>query len=207
MPPGVTASAPDRGALLADRLEPPLTPGNPGVLGMWTFLAGDAMIFGAGFAAYGALRINNLNWPAPADYLGIAAPAVMTFILICSSFTMVEALDAVRRGMQPKFRMFMALTVLVGLVFLGMQAFEWNRLTAEKGMSLQRDLFDATFFILTGFQACQVFAGVVFNSVLLVRGSMGRIPPAKAGLVEIAGLYWHFVAILWIMIFTFVYLI
>ena len=177
------------------------------MLGMWAFIAGDAMIFGAGLAAYGALRINNPNWPAPADYLGIATPAVMTFILICSSFTMAEALDGVRRGTQPKFRMFMALTVLGGLVFLGMQAFEWNRLIAEKGMSLQRDLFDATFFILTGFQGCQVFAGVVFNSVLLLRGSMGMIPDTKAGLVETAGLYWHFVAILWIMIFTFVYLV
>ncbi len=177
------------------------------MLGMWAFIAGDAMIFGAAFSAYGALRINNPNWPAPAEYLGIAVPAVMTFILICSSFTMAEALDGVRRGTQPKFRMFMALTVLGGLVFLGMQAFEWNRMAAEKGMSLQRDLFDATFFILTGFQGCQVFAGVVFNSVLLLRGLMGRLPDTKAGLVEIAGLYWHFVAILWIMIFTFVYLV
>jgi heme/copper-type cytochrome/quinol oxidase subunit 3 len=207
MAPGVTASALDRGAPLADRLEPPLIPGNLGKLGMWAFLAGDAMIFGAGFAAYGALRIGNPNWPAPASYLGVATPAVMTFILLCSSFTMVEALDGVRHGLQSKFRMFMALTVLGGLLFLGMQAFEWHRLIAEEGMSLQRDLFDSTFFILTGFQGCHVFAGVVCNGVLLTGGLMGRIPDAKAGLVEVAGLYWHFVAILWILIFTFVYLV
>jgi heme/copper-type cytochrome/quinol oxidase subunit 3 len=197
----------DHGAVHADQLEPSLTPGNLGKLGMWTFLAGDAMTFGAGIAAYGALRINNPNWPTPADYLGITTTAIMTFILICSSVTMVEALDGVQHGRQSKFQMFMALTVLGGLLFLGMQAVEWHHLIAEKGMSIQRDLFDATFFILTGFHGCHVFGGVVYNSVLLIRGMMGKLPREKAGLVEIAGLYWHFVDLVWILIFTFIYLI
>jgi heme/copper-type cytochrome/quinol oxidase subunit 3 len=74
-------------------------------------------------------------------------------------------------------------------------------------MSTQRDLFDATFFILTGFHGCHVFGGVVYNSVLLIRGMMGKITQAKSGLVEIAGLYWHFVDLVWILIFTFIYLI
>jgi cytochrome c oxidase subunit III len=197
----------DHGAVQADQLEPSLTPGNLGKLGMWTFLAGDAMTFGAGIAAYGALRINNPNWPTPADYLGITTTAVMTFILICSSVTMVEALDGVQHGKQSKFQMFMALTVLGGVLFLGMQAFEWHHLLTERGMSIKRDLFDATFFILTGFHGCHVFGGVVYNSVLLIRGMMGKIPQAKAGLVEVAGLYWHFVDLVWILIFTFIYLI
>ena len=77
-----------------DELEPSLTPGNSGKLGMWVFLAGDAMTFGAGIAAYGALRWYNVNWPDPADWLGITLTAIMTFILICSSLTMVEALSA-----------------------------------------------------------------------------------------------------------------
>jgi len=207
MAPGVTVVTHDHSAAHADRLEPSLTPGNLGKLGMWTFLAGDAMIFGAAIAAYGALRINNPNWPVPADYLGITTPAVMTFILICSSFTMVEALDGVQHGKQSKFQMFMALTVLGGLLFLGMQAFEWHRLIAEKGMSVQCDLFDATFFILTGFHGCHVFGGVMYNGVLLIRAMMGKIPQAKAGLVEVAGLYWQFVGLVWILIFTFIYLI
>src|SRR5271169_2598580 len=138
-------------AIPVDQLEPSLTPGNLGKLGMWSFLAGDAMTFGAAIAAYGALRINNPNWPTPADYLGITTTAIMTFILICSSVTMVEALDGVQHGNQSKFRMFMALTVLGGVLFLGMQAFEWHHLLMERGMSIRRDLFDATFFILTGF--------------------------------------------------------
>src|SRR5271167_2635167 len=201
------AAVETHGAMQADQLEPSLTPGNLGKLGMWTFLAGDAMTFGAGIAAYGALRINNPNWPTPADYLGITTTAVMTFILICSSVTMVEALDGVQHGMQSKFRTFMALTVLGGLLFLGMQAFEWHHLIGEKGMSIKVDLFDATFFILTGFHGCHVFGGVVYNSVLLIRGMTGKLTQAKANLVEVAGLYWHFVDLVWILIFTFIYLI
>jgi len=201
------AAVETHGAIQADQLEPSLTPGNLGKLGMWTFLAGDAMTFGAGIAAYGALRINNPNWPTPADYLGITTTAVMTFILICSSVTMVESLDGIQHGNQSKFRMFMALTVLGGLLFLGMQAHEWHDLLTEKGMSVKRDLFDATFFILTGFHGCHVFGGVVFNSVLLIRGMTGKLTQAKAGLVEVAGLYWHFVDLVWILIFTFIYLI
>jgi heme/copper-type cytochrome/quinol oxidase subunit 3 len=194
-------------AAIVDELEPSLTPGNLGKLGMWTFLAGDAMTFGAGIAAYGALRIGNPNWPSPADYLGITTTAVMTFILICSSVTMVEALGGIQRGNQAKFRRFMALTVLGGVMFLAMQAYEWHDLLGEKGMSIKRDLFDATFFILTGFHGCHVFGGVVYNSVLLIRGMLGKLPQAKAGLVEVAGLYWHFVDLVWILIFTFIYLI
>jgi heme/copper-type cytochrome/quinol oxidase subunit 3 len=197
----------EHGAVIADQLEESVTPGNLGKLGMWSFLAGDAMTFGAGIAAYGALRIGNPNRPSPADYLGITTTAVMTFILICSSLTMVEALSGIQRGNQAKFRNFMALTVLGGLIFLGMQAFEWHHLIGERGMSIKRDLFDATFFILTGFHGCHVFGGVVYNSVLLIRGMMGKLPQAKAGLVEIAGLYWHFVDLVWILIFTFIYLI
>jgi cytochrome c oxidase subunit III len=197
----------EHGAVLADQLEESVTPGNLGKLGMWSFLAGDAMTFGAGIAAYGALRIGNPNWPSPADYLGITTTAVMTFILICSSLTMVEALSGIQRGNQAKFRNFMALTVLGGIIFLGMQAFEWHHLIGERGMSIKRDLFDATFFILTGFHGCHVFGGVVYNGVLLIRGMMGKLPQSKAGLVEIAGLYWHFVDLVWILIFTFIYLI
>jgi len=197
----------EHGAVIADQLEESVTPGNLGKLGMWSFLAGDAMTFGAGIAAYGALRIGNPNWPSPADYLGITTTAIMTFILICSSLTMVEALSGIQHGNQAKFRTFMSLTVLGGLIFLGMQAFEWHHLIGERGMSIKRDLFDATFFILTGFHGCHVTGGVIYNAVLLIRGMMGKLPQAKAGLVEVAGLYWHFVDLVWILIFTFIYLI
>ncbi len=197
----------EHGAVVADQHEASLTPGNSGKLGMWIFLAADAMTFGAAIAAYGALRIDNVNWPVPSHFLGIQTTALMTFILICSSVTMVEALSGIQHGNQGKFRLFMLGTIIGGLLFLGMQAFEWHHLIWGEGMSIKRDLFDATFFILTGFHGCHVFGGVVYNSVLFGRGLMGKVTQAKAGLVEIAGLYWHFVDLVWILIFTFVYLI
>jgi cytochrome c oxidase subunit III len=197
--------APD--AVPADQYEPSLTPGNTGKLGMWVFLAGDAMTFGAGIAAYGALRYNNVNWPDPADWLGITTTAIMTFILICSSVTMVEALSGIQHGNQARFRLFMFGTILGGVAFLGMQAFEWHHLIWGEGLSIKTSLFSATFFILTGFHGLHVTGGVIYNSVLFIRGLMGKITRDKAGLVEIAGLYWHFVDLVWILIFTFVYLI
>lgn len=188
-------------------LESPLTPESGGKLGMWVFLAADAMTFGAAIAAYGALRINNVNWPLPSSILGIQTTAIMTFILICSSVTMVEALSGIRHGNQVKFERFLGLTILGGLAFLGMQAYEWTHLIAGEGLSIRTSLFSATFFALTGFHGCHVFGGVVYNSVLEVRGLTGKLTQAKGNLVEIAGLYWHFVDLVWILIFTFVYLI
>jgi cytochrome c oxidase subunit 3 len=192
---------------IVDQYEPSITPGNSGKLGMWIFLAADAMTFGAAIVAYGTLRYNNVNWPNPADYLGITTTAIMTFILICSSVTMVEAISGVQHGSQSKFKFFLFLTIVGGITFLIMQAFEWHHLLIERGMSIHRDLFDATFFILTGFHGCHVFGGVIYNLVIWIRGLMGKIPQSKAGLVEIAGLYWHFVDLVWILIFTFIYLI
>src|SRR5260370_22621113 len=139
----------EHGAVIADELEASVRPGNLGKRGMWTFLAGDAMTFGAGIAAYGALRIGNPNWPSPADYLGITTTAIMTFILICSSLTMVEALSGIQHGNMAKFRNFMALTVLGGLIFFGMQAFEWHHLTGATRMSIKPNLFTPPLFILT----------------------------------------------------------
>jgi heme/copper-type cytochrome/quinol oxidase subunit 3 len=201
------AAAIGNGGETADQFEPSLTPGNLGKLGMWTFLAADAMTFGAAIAGYGALRINNVNWPDPAQYLGIGTTAFMTFVLICSSLTMVRALSSIQHGNIKRYMFYMGLTVLGGLLFLGLQAREWHELLGEKGMSIKRDLFDATFFVLTGFHGCHVFGGVVYNSVLWIRGGMGKLTQSRAGLVEVAGLYWHFVDLVWILIFTFVYLI
>jgi cytochrome c oxidase subunit 3 len=187
-----------------------------GKLGMWVFLAGDAMGFGALIVGYGALRYYSTNWPQPSHVLGIGLTALMTFILICSSVTMVKALSAIQHGDQARVRKFLALTILGGLIFLSCQAYEWTHLIFGEGMSIRHPphnfpnattLFGATFFILTGFHGMHVTGGVIYLLCLLIRAMGGAYSAEYAYPVEIAGLYWHFVDLVWILIFTFVYLI
>lgn len=191
--------------------ESPLTPDSWGKLGMWVFLVGDAMSFGALLAGYGALRYGSQNWPVPSSVLGIPLTALMTFLLICSSVTMVKALAAIKQGDRTGMRNFLLLTVLGGTMFLGMQAYEWTHLI-ERGMALSGNPFGATqfsttFFILTGFHGCHVTGGVIYLATIMVQGLRGVYSQEKYHRVEIAGLYWHFVDLVWILIFTFVYLI
>ena len=191
--------------------ESPLTPESWGKLGMWVFLAGDAMSFGALLAGYGAIRAGSTDWPVPNNVLGITLTAFMTFLLICTSLTMVTALSAINQGNVKKMIRFLGLTVLGGAIFLGLQAYEWTHLI-HKGLSLSQNpfgnyLFGTTFFAITGFHGAHVTAGVIYLSVLAIRGLQGKLTEEKAHLVEIAGLYWHFVDLIWILVFTFIYLI
>ncbi len=191
--------------------ESPLTPESWGKLGMWIFLAGDAMGFGALLASYGAARAGSADWPLPSKYLGIALTALMTFILICSSVTMVKALDAIRRSDRAGAKRFLALTILGGLIFLGCQAYEWTHLIGSGlkifGNPWGATLFGASFFIITGFHGLHVTGGVIYLAAILT--AISRITDVRYGymITEIAGLYWHFVDLVWIMVFTFVYLL
>jgi heme/copper-type cytochrome/quinol oxidase subunit 3 len=186
--------------------ETPLTPESWGKLGMWNFLAADAMTFGGLLAGYGALRYGDPNWPVPTSILGIPLTAFMTFLLICSSVTMVESLAGMRQGNKQKCVRFLALTVLGGACFLLLQAYEWTHLI-QHGQSITKNNFGATFFVLTGFHGMHVFSGVVYLSVILIRAAMGKYSAHNTNEIEIAGLYWHFVDLIWILVFTFVYLI
>src|SRR5262249_16225360 len=151
-------------------------------------------------------RYGDPNWPLPSTVLGISLTAAMTFLLVCSSVTMVEALAGFRVGNQAKIRKFLALTILGGVLFLSLQAFEWTHLI-EEGQSITRNNFGATFFILTGFHGMHVFSGVVYLSVILIRATMGKYRDPYNNEIEIVGLYWHFVDLIWILVFTFVYLL
>jgi cytochrome c oxidase subunit 3 len=198
-------------AMAVEPAESPLTPESWGKLGMWIFLAGDAMSFGALLAAYGAFRYSSTDWPLPANVLGIGLTAFMTFLLICSSVTMVKGLSAIRHGDAAGMRNYLLLTVLGGVAFLGLQAYEWTHLMHE-GLGLTQNpwgsaLFGTTFFITTGFHGCHVFGGVVYLSCIAAQGMRGKYSSENSNAVEIAGLYWHFVDLIWILVFTFVYLL
>ena len=193
-------------AHLVEPAESPLTPESWGKLGMWNFLAADAMSFGGLLAAYGALRYGDPSWPKPSTILGIQLTAAMTFLLVCSSVTMVEALAGFKAGNQAKLRKFLLMTIGGGVLFLSCQDYEWTHLI-EHGQSITRNNFGATFFILTGFHGMHVFSGVVYLSCLLVRALMGKYQDPHNNEIEIGALYWHFVDLIWILVFTFVYLL
>jgi len=191
--------------------ESPLTPESWGKLGMWIFLAGDAVGFGVLLAAYGAARASSADWPPPADILGINIPAFMTFLLICSSVTMVKALEAIKYGRTGAARRFLLMTKAGGLLFLGLQGYEWTHLI-EQGLRVFGNpwgaaLFGASFFTITGFHGLHVTGGVIYLAVIL--GAISRFPDGRYNymITEIAGLYWHFVDLVWIMVFTLIYLL
>ncbi len=191
--------------------ESPVTPDSWGKLGMWIFLAGDAVGFGVLLASYGAMRATSADWPNPYQVLGINLTAAMTFLLICSSVTMVKALEWLGRGDRAKARMFLFYTALGGTIFVGLQAYEWSHLI-HRGLHINGNpwgatLFGASFFIVTGFHGLHVTAGVIYL-LTMIRVVTGRPDPAASyNAVEILGLYWHFVDLVWIMVFTFLYLL
>lgn len=191
--------------------ESPLTPESWGKLGMWIFLVGDAMGFGVFLSGYGAMRYGSADWPSPYDHLGIGLTAFMTFLLICSSVTMVKGLEAVKLQDKRRAVRFLVLTILGGALFLGLQAYEWTKLVSEGlkiwGNPWGASLFGTTFFIITGFHGLHVTGGVVYLSCMAVLVSRVRDWGWTYNVVEISGLYWHFVDLVWIMVFTFIYLL
>lgn len=194
---------------------------------MWLFLAQDAMTFFGLFGAYTLVRFSNPKWPIPGDILDIPLTAINTFILICSSVTMVKALASIKDRNRRGLRKFLALTMLGGLTFLSIQAYEWTRLlglhnfewtnlfgihAAESPALIAHGhfyfggpLFDTTFFALTGFHGFHVTCGVIYLGTILVKSR--KYSPENYTHVEAAGLYWHFVDLIWILLFTLVYLI
>ncbi len=195
-----------------DPAESPLTPESWGKLGMWVFLAADAMSFGGLLAGYGALRAGAIDWPNPSEVLGISLTAFMTFLLICSSLTMVKALSAIRHGNRAGMRNYLLLTILAGVIFLGLQAYEWNHLIHGLVIGFASNhfgshLFGTTFFAITGFHGAHVTAGVIYLTVIVINNMRGKYSAENFNGVELVGLYWHFVDLIWILVFTFVYLL
>jgi heme/copper-type cytochrome/quinol oxidase subunit 3 len=191
--------------------ETPLTPESWGKLGMWIFLAGDAVGFGALLAAYGGMRATSADWPVPYEVLGINLTAVMTFLLICSSVTMVKALEWLGKGDRARCKKFLFFTALGGAIFVGLQAYEWTHLIHGglhvNGNPWGASLFGTSFFVVTGFHGLHVTAGVIYLLAIIGVVSRRPDPAASYNMVEIVGLYWHFVDLVWIMVFTFMYLL
>ena len=173
---------------------------------MWLFLASECLLFGSLIAAYLLYRGQSVVGPYPEELFDIPFTSVSAFVLLMSSVTMVLALAAIQRGDQRGLRIWLIATALLGTLFVSGQAFEFTEFNRE-GLSLSSNLFGTTFFVLTGFHGAHVTVGVLILLSLLVMALRGRLTQAQSLNVELAGLYWHFVDVVWIAIFTLVYLI
>ena len=202
-----------------------------GKMAMWIFLGSDGMSFMGLIAAYVTLRAaHHETWPSPATYLGITLTAINTFVLICSSVSMVKAFEGAIANDVKKLRFWLWWTIAGGCVFLLGQVYEythfftnvhanadgnisrvflsgvhiWNAELQDWGTLPNSTLFGATFFVLTCFHGCHVFSGVVYLTCIQIGVYRGRWTTNR---IEILGLYWHFVDLVWIVIFTIVYLV
>jgi cytochrome c oxidase subunit 3 len=204
-----------------------------GKLMMWFFLVSDTFTFGALLISYGTTRFSVSYWPdANAVFnkffiikgnMPLLSVSLMTFILIMSSVTMVLAVHAGHLKRQKEVAKWLFFTIIGGLAFLGCQAFEWTDLITEKGVTINHNLlgpvvnghatagpaaFGAFFFTITGFHGCHVFSGVIINIIILMNVLKGTYE--KRGhyeMVEKIGLYWHFVDLVWVYVFTCFYLL
>lgn len=195
---------------------------------MWFFLLSDTFIFGSFLTGYMTVRMSTtVPWPNPSEVFalhvgGADIPllliAVMTFVLITSSGTMAMAVNCAYRRDRVNAARLMFVTAAFGAMFVGMQAFEWTKLIVDEGVRpwsnpMGAAQFGSTFFMITGFHGLHVTAGVIYLVVVAVRLLRGRYDGPKAGasagnyqIVEIAGLYWHFVDLVWVFIFALFYL-
>lgn len=174
---------------------------------MWAFLASDCMFFGTLISTH---LIYRLHPPAgslrPVDVFDIPLTSFSTFILLMSSLMMALAVNAIQKGNVKSCRWSLLTTMFFGSIFLGCQVFEFNNFVFEKHMTITNSLLGTTFYTLTGTHGTHVAIGVIWLLVMAVASATGRAGKSRALSVEIAGLYWHFVDVVWILIFTLIYL-
>jgi cytochrome c oxidase subunit 3 len=188
-------------------------------LAIWTFIGSECLFFASLISTYMVYKGKSLTGPYPHDpwtnsatgetvgpILNIPLTSVSTFVLLMSSFAVVLALSGAQRGKRRMLIGWLSATMVGGLIFLAGQVYEFNHFVHE-GLTLHQNLFGATFFTLTGFHGGHVTVGLIWLGTVLFTAIRGNLSPEKAVNLEIAALYWHFVDVIWIVIFTVIYLI
>jgi cytochrome c oxidase subunit 3 len=177
---------------------------SPPILGMFLFIASEVMLFGAFFTAYFFVRVvNGTPWPTPPFHLPVYVAFINTLILVTSSGTIHWSLTSIKRGNVYGMRAGLALTFLMGLTFLITQGIEYSRV----GFNTSDGAFATIFFCLTGLHGAHVFVGLTILLIMTVRAFRGHFSPEHHHGVEIGGIYWHFVDVMWIIVFTTVYVL
>lgn len=175
-------------------------------VGFWTFIGSECMFFGSLIGTYLAYRGKSIQGPFPHETFSVLVTSCSTFVLLTSSLAMVLALHYVESANRRLAGLWLFITAAFGLTFLGFQSYEFTEFYS-KGLTLEQNLYGTTFFVLTGFHGAHVSGGVLWLLSLFVMNARGMLGPEKSLDVEICGLYWHFVDIVWIVIFTVVYLV
>ena len=176
-------------------------------LAMWAFLGSECLFFGSMISTYLLYRNRVVNGPTPHEIYDIPYTSVSSFVLLMSSLTMVLALNAIQRRDQRALRSWLLATAFLGLCFIGGQIYEFTTFVDE-GLTLSTSTFGSAFFVLTGFHGAHVTVGILMLLTLYGLSLAGKLDdPNGARPVEFIGLYWHFVDIVWIVIFTVVYLV
>ncbi len=177
---------------------------------MWIFIVSDALTFAGFIVAYGFMRSVSPAWPNQAEVFDMRLITFMTFALISSSAVMAMAVGATQRGDAKAAVRFLLMTIVGGVIFLGSQVYEWSHFIAEGARPWvnpwlpEVPQFTAAFFVMTGFHGLHVLSGIVLLAYTAVRAGMGKY---SGDSVEIAGLYWHFIDVVWVFIFAFFYLL
>tara|TARA_B100000959_G_scaffold145476_1_gene152784 strand:- start:565 stop:1158 length:594 start_codon:yes stop_codon:yes gene_type:complete len=177
-----------------------------GKLGMWLLIIVDGLSFAGLLIAGAALRASSDSWPIAGELLNIPLTAFNTFLLICTSFTMVMALSSIQRGDERGLKTYLLYTLLGGVLFLGIQAWEYYHLI-HGGFTISSSMYASTFYVTTCFHGLHVFSGVIYISCILWQAMQGKYSADNWDHVEILGLFWHFVDLVWILVFTIIYLI
>jgi len=175
-------------------------------LAMWLFLGSECLLFGGLISTYMLYRGRVLNGPHPSQIYDIPFTSVSSFVLLMSSLTMVLAVSSAQRKDDAKTNLWLLITALLGATFIGGQVYEFTTFYRE-GLGFTTSLFGSSFYSLTGFHGVHVSIGIIMLLSLMGIIKKGKITGDKAEVVELIGLYWHFVDIVWIIIFTLVYLI
>jgi heme/copper-type cytochrome/quinol oxidase subunit 3 len=175
-------------------------------LAMWVYLGSDCLLFGSLISTYLLLRHRSVTGLGPEDVFDIPFTSVSSFVLLMSSLTMALAVASISRGDIHRNRVWLATTAMLGAIFIGGQVYEFTTFYRE-GLGFTTNIFASAFYTLTGFHGVHVTVGIIMLMSLLVMSLRGNLGPDRAESVEIIGLYWHFVDIVWVIIFTIVYLI
>jgi len=175
-------------------------------LGMWLFLGSECLLFGGLISTYMLYRGRVSDGPTPEQIYDIPFTSVSSFVLLMSSLTMVLAVSAAHKRDDRGTNLWLTVTALLGATFVGGQVYEFTAFYNE-GLGFTTSLFGSSFYTLTGFHGVRVPVGIIMLLAFVAINKRSRVPGSKSEAVEMIGLYWHFVDIVWIIIFTLVYLI